>query len=581
MKRALLFFLLLLAAVAWWAVERQPTEAIVHEVQATPAAYPVDFAQRLARIQKIQLELNAHLPDGIVWQTAAEHPEIGNLAARKGGRVRFPNAGPFPAHFLRFGGTVQFFQQNLLAATEIPLVARHPLTDQPTAGMAEAWATVGNTFYFRLNPAARYNNGCPVRAADYLLAALLQAEQHCSEFELLAQAATSLKTHGDHLLSITLRMQSDAASAAQLLHPAEPGFYRDFDSRFRESYAQRIPPATGPYRVSRVERGRMLELQRICGWWGEQLPLCRNRFNADFIEHHFLQSEAQVWEFLLRGKLDALQTRNIAAWQEHTASADHLPTLVYDAEYPLPPYGIALNARTLSSRDLRRGLMHAMDMDKAMQIIMRGEGSRLTTFSSGYGALTPQNTPQYQYNPATARDLFAKAGYTQPGSDGILRTAEGTRLSVRLSYTPSDKISTLVACLVQSAAACGAEIVPEPLPWQNCQRQLQERSHELIFWAVPAPEKPDPARFLAAEAEPDFSPFGIDSPAIHSTLEHYRTTPNAEALAAVDKAVYEEAIWLPGWKENRVYLMHHPHLQIPESRWCYDAADAHLFWRAE
>lgn len=581
MKRALLFFLLLLAAVAWWAVERQPTEAIVHEAQATPAAYPVDFAQRLARIQQIQLELNAPLPTGIVWQTAAEHPEIGHPAARKGGRVRFPNAGPFPAHFLRFGGSIQFFHQNLLAATEIPLIARHPLTGHPTAGVAEAWATVGNTFYFKLNPAACYNNGCPVRSADYLLAALLQAEQNCGEYEQLAQAAASLRTHGDHLLSITLKERSDAAAAAQLLYPAEPGFYRDFDSRFRETYAQRIPPATGPYRVNRVERGRMLEFQRVHGWWGEQLPLCRNRFNADFIEHHFLQSEAQVWEFLLRGRLDALQTRNIAAWQEHTTNADHLPTLEYDAEYPLPPYGIALNARTLSCRDLRRGLLHAMNMDKAMQIIMRGEGCRLTTFSSGYGALSPQDTPQYQYNPATARDFFAKAGYTQAGSDGILRTAEGNRLSVRLSYTPSEKISTLVACLVQSAAACGAEIVPEPLPWQNCQRQLQERSHELIFWAVPAPDKPDPARFLAADAEPDFSPFGLDSPAMQSALVHYRTAPCAESLAAVDKAVYEEAIWLPGWKENRVYLMHQPRLQIPESLWCYDAADAHLFWVEE
>lgn len=571
MKRALLLFLLSLAAVAWWAIDRQPTEVIVHEAQAAPATYPADFAQRLARVQQIQLELDAPLPDGIAWQTAAEHPEIGNPAARKGGRVRFPNAGPFPAHFLRFGGSVQFFQQNLQAATEIPLVARHPLSGELTAGVAEAWATAGNTVYFRLNPAAHYNNGCPVRAADYLLAVLLQAENRCAEYEALMISATSICTHGEHLLSITLRKQQDAASAAQLLHPAEPGFYRDFDSRFRESYAQRIPPATGPYRVSRVERGRMLELQRVSGWWGEQLPLCRHRFNADFIEHHFLQSEAQVWEFLLRGKLDALQTRNIAAWQEQLLSRPDLPTLVYDAEYPLPPYGIALNTRTLGNIDLRRGLIQAMDMDKAVQLMMRGEGQRLTTFTSGYGKLSPANTPQYQYDPTAARNCFTRAGYTEPGSDGILKKSDGTRLSVRLLYTPSEKINTMVSTLVQSAAICGAEIEPEPVPWQTCRQQLLERSHQLVFWAVPAPDTPAPALFLAPDADAEYAPFALDSAEMNEALQQ-------GDLARIDSLVYKLAIWLPGWKENRVYLVHQPRIKIPPSPWCFDALDAHLFW---
>ena len=578
MKRALLFFLLLLAAVAWWAVVRQPAEVIVQGAQSAPAAYPADFAQRLARVQQIQLELNSRLPDGIVWQTAAEHPEIGNPSACKGGRVRFPNAGPFPAHFLRFGGSIQFFQQNLLAATEIPLVARHPLTSQPTAGVAEAWATVGNTIYFKLNHAACYNNGCPVRAADYLLAALLQAEQHCAEGEALAAAATALRTHGDRLLSITLKKKSDIASAAQLLHPAEPGFYRDFNSRFRESYAQRIPPAAGPYRVSRVERGRMLELQRVSGWWGEQLPLCRHRFNADFIEHHFLQSEAQVWEFLLRGKLDAVQTRNIVAWQEHTTNADHLTTLVYDAEYPMPPYGIAINTQTVSDINIRRGLLQAMDMDRGLQLIWRGEAQRLSTFSSGYGKLSPSDTPQYSFSPENARACFARAGFTNQGSDGILRQADGTKLSVRLLFTPNKKISTLMSSLISSAATCGAEIIPEAVPWQTSQRQLDERKHELVFWAVPAPATPQPELFFAKTAESAFSPFCLDSQEMEQALEEYKKQPTADNLARIDKLVYQSAIWLPGWKENRVYLAHHPRIHVPASPWCYDALDAHLFW---
>ena len=573
MKRVLAIFALVLALVAWWATGRQQTAPGAEEATAhTPAPYPADFAQRLSRVAGIQLELNAPLPDGLPWQDAAAHPPIGSPESTRGGCVRLCNAGPFPAHFHRFGGgAAQFFHQNLAAATDIPLVVQHPGTGQTTAGVAEAWCSVGNTHYFRLTPEARYNNGRPVRAADYLLAALLQTEQHCAEQELLAEIAKSLKTHGEHILSISLHKGMRIEEAAALLTPAEPGFYDGFDSRYRETYAQRIPPATGPYRVSKVQRGRLIELQRPQHWWGDSLPLCRHRFNAQILEYHFLNSEAQVWEFFLRSKLDALQTRNIAAWQERLADYPDLPTLVYDAEYPMPPYGIALNSRTLPDLNLRRGLLQAMDMDQAVELMLRGEGQRLTTFHSGYGKDTPKETPQYCFNPTAARECFAAAGYTERGSDGILRKADGKRLSVRLLYPPNEKISTLLANLIRSAANCGAEIVPEPVPWQVSHRRLQERSHEMVFWAVPAPVQPNPALFFAPEAEPDFSPFSLDSPDMNAALKRGK-------LAEIDRLVYELAVWLPGWKENRVYLAHQPRLRIVPSPWCFDALDAHLFW---
>lgn len=573
MKRALAIFALVLALVAWWATSRQPAVSGAEMARAhTPAPYPADFELRIKRVAGVQLALNAPLPDEIPWQDATGHSPVGSAEATRGGRVRLCNAGPFPAHFHRFGGgAAQFFHQNLAAATDIPLVAKHPISEQTTAGVAEAWCSEGNTHYFRLNPKACYNNGRPVRAADYLLAALLQAEQHCAEYEALAEAAVALRTHGEHILSITLRKPMRIEDAAAQLAPAEPGFYADFDSRFRETYAQRIPPATGPYHVNKVQRGRLIELQRPQHWWGDNIPLCRHRFNALALEYHFLNSEAQVWEFFLRGELDALQTRNIAAWQERLADYPGLPTLVYDAEYPMPPYGIALNARTLPDLNLRRGLLQAMDMDRAVELMMRGEGQRLTTFHSGYGKASPKETPQYRFNPTAARECFAAAGYTETGSDGILRKADGTRLSVRLLYSPNEKISALLANLIRSAADCGAEIVPEPLPWQHCQRRLQERSHELVFWAVPAPTQPNPALFFAPDAAPDFSPFSLNDPEMNNALQRGN-------LAEIDRLVYELAAWLPGWKENRVYLAHQPRLRIVPSPWYFDALDAHLFW---
>lgn len=577
MRYFLTIALLLMVLVAWWATStiRQAPQAA--EQNKAPAEYPPDFDTRLKRVTGIKVQRHVPAPENLPWETAEGQPPVGSADARKGGTVRLSNAGPFPAHFLSFGGSMQFFHQNLKQATEIPLLARHPRTQETTAGVAMAWAKVGPTIYFKLNPAARYNNGRPVRADDYILSLLLQAEQHCSEFEAIRELISAAGSHGDTLLSVTLRAGVDMLEVCPLLHAAEPCFHSHFNSNFRRSYAQLIPPATGPYRIADITRGRLIVLHRVRNWWGESLPLCQHRFNADTLEFHFLTDENQVWELFLRGKLDALQTRNLTAWQERLAPHPELPTLEYDAEYPLPPYGIAANTQTLPDIHLRRGLMHAMDMDGALAVMMRGEGQRLTTFSSGYGKLTPGNTPQYKYDAKAARDYFAQAGFTTSGSDGILRRADGSRLSVKLLFSPHEKISNMVNFLVQSAAACGAEIVPEPAPWQNCLRQLQERSHQLIFWAVPAPPRPNPEFFFGADAAPENSPFGLADERMATLLKQMSREP-ARALEQIDRRIHELAIWLPGWKENRVNLVHQQHLQVPPSPWCFDALDEHLFW---
>ncbi len=577
MRKALFILLFLVLLAAWWAVSSTTPAPAADTWCPQPADYPPDFEERLGRITRIRLSCAPAPAAEPEWQNPQQQPPAGHARARQGGTVRMPNAGPFPAHFLQFGGSVQFFQQNLQAATTIPLIARHPLTRETTAGVAEAWAFDGNCLYFRLNPLARYNNGRPVRAADYLLALLLQAEQGCAEFEDLAHTIHAVRCHGEHILAIECRHQTDPVQLCARLHPAEPGFYASFCAQFRKTYAQRIPPGTGPYKVTHVERGRCIRLEKVQNWWGQSLPLCQNRFNPDTLEHHFLTSEAQVWEFFHKGKLDMIQTRNIATWHEQLDAHPGLPTLVYDAEYPLPPYGIALNTRTLPDLNLRKGLLHAMDMERAVQDMMHGEGQRLKTFSSGYGSITPRNTSFYTYNPTQARRYFALAGYTLPGSDGILRNEAGKKLCVRLLYTPHDKISRIMSTLAQSAAACGAEIQLEPLPWQSCHRRMQERSHEMAFWAVPAESVPNPSAFLHPSAAPDMAPFCLNDEDMNGLLQKFHPE-SAELLAAIDRRISELAIWLPGWKENRVYIIHQPHLHIPPSLWCYDAADAHLFW---
>ena len=599
MKWALSILLALVGvgAAARWAVHSLPTDpppaAAGAGEQQPPAAYPADMWEQLAHLPggcRIVQGAPAEVPTGLEWQNGSAEPPLGSPRARRGGVVRLSSVGPFPANLLAFGSPApQFFHANAFDRVELPLVEQHPATRGVIPGVACAWAVRGRQVFFRLHPAARYSNGRPVRAADYALGALLRARAGgCgAAWAALCHAAAELRVYDEHTLSLTLRHEGPLAAlrAAALLHAAEPGFYAAFGSDYAERYAWQPPPTTGAYTIGRVERGRLIELRRVPHWWAGALPHRRFTCNVCSIEYHFLTDEAQAWEFLRRGRLDAIQTRNIAAWQRY---ADDSPLVrrSFEVSAPLPPYGIALNARHLPDPQLRRGLLQAMDMARAIRILFRGEGAQLQTFIGGYGPLSPTRTPCHRYDPAAARACFARAGFTEPGEDGILRRPDGTRLSVPLCFVPSEKVSTLVSILRESAAACGAEIVPEPLPWQLCAAKVREGRHALTFWAaVPGDPLPDPARFLSSGAAGDEAPFGLSSAEMDAALAACESARSEEelsaALARVDALVYELAIWLPGWREDKVYMAHHPHLHFPEQAGRhYDVMDNHCFWCA-
>ena len=602
MKRSGYILAALLAGVAWWAVQSAPPPPPAAELQDAPrpAAYPPEMWQQLSRLQGVSFSLcpEEELPADLAWEDGAAEPPLGSPHARKGGVVRLCSAGPFPANLLAFGSpSPQFFHLNAFARVELPLVQQHPATKRVIPGVAQAWAVQGRTVYFRLYPQARYSNGRPVRASDYALGALLRAKVgRDGAWERLSREAESLRVYGDSLLALTLRREGPLAAlrAAALLHAAEPGFYGDAaasSADYAERYAWRIPPTTGAYAVGRVEKGRMIELRHVENWWAAELPLRRSTCNPDSIEYHVLVDEAQAWEFFLRGRLDVMQTRHVPSWRrladEPRVEDGSVICRSYRVEYPLPPYGIALNAKALPDVRLRRGLLQAMDMNRAVALLFQGEAQRLRTFSSGYGELSPTETPAYAYNPQAARAAFAEAGYTESGADGILRRADGTRLSVSLCYVPSEKVSALVGVLRQSAAACGAEIVPEPLPWQLCADKVREGRHSLTFWAtVPGALLPEPARFFHSRAYGDDAPFCLNDKEMDEALEaceRAETLPDlARAVARVDSLVYERALWLPGWREDRVYLAHGKRIRFPEEAvGSYDATDNHCFWCEE
>ncbi len=603
-------FVLGLICAAWaiWAeLGKDDMLSYTHTEQSLKAVkYPAEMRNFLANLQQIDARISPEreLPNCLQWTSGSKAPEYGDPSAKKGGTIRIVNAGPFPQHFRPFGGALlSFFNFTLYKNIEMQLVARHHLTGNIIPALAEEWAVEGRKVYFKLNPNASYSNGRAVRAQDFLLSIYLRCSPFAQDplaLSALQQRMEAVESIGNHVLCVTLKKESLLAPymASELLHADEPSFYAEYGPDFIERYQNRPAPTTGAYTLtpSNIIRGRQVTLSRVKDWWAQDLAYYRYSCNVDQIEINFLSDEAQLWEFFLSKRIDFIQSRNVATWQQRTECPavwkGQIEKRIFKADYPMPPYGIYLNCATLPELGLRLGIMKALDMDSAINLLFRGEAERLSCFSEGYGELTPKDIPQYHYDPSAARKHFTELGFSKLGGDGILMQDDGTRLSIELAYTPSDKVSTICNVLREQAREVGLELKLLPLAWQKCAQLVEGKKYQLAFWAdvaaspLPKLEELFHSNYLDSYGKNLHS---VKDEKLDLAIEAMSKASNfselKESTQEANLRIAELAIWVPGWKENTAYIASWRHVRFPAIPYCrfappspYEVLESHLYW---
>lgn len=606
--------LALLAGAAYWAVDAwAPSGGTVQtaEQRAKAAPYPEAMRRFLASWDgpEVLWKTEADLPEGLAWQDGRGLPEIGDPRAVKGGTLRLWNKGPSPSTFRTFGpNSKQFFRYYFHDTVQLKLVGLHPTAMEVIPALAKEWAvgSDGRTVYFRLDPDARYSNGRPVRAGDFAFGWYVrcapEAQDPLAE-GFLRRGCERLCLYGDGVLSVTLPHAKPLLPylAACLLPAEEPGFYNEYGSDFPTRYQWRVAPTTGAYVVDpeRMERGRRITLVRNKNWWAKDKLFYRCTCNVDAIEHHFLNDEAQAWEWLMKNKLDAMTVRKAASWQDKLDTPEvyrgFIEKHTFYARYPMPPYGIFLNTQMppVDNLDVRLGVQHALFMKGSIDAIGRGADERKRNYSEGYGRWSLAGLPERKYDPERAREYFRNAGFTEAGEDGILRRPGGERLSIALTYSDtSPGTARMVSFLKQHARACGLDIVQDCLDVSVCVAKIKNKRHQAAYWAsvLPYPLPDHYAIFHSdfAQGESENLTATAD-PAMDAALDaEYRASTAEElerATHAVQRRIFDMAAWVPGWRENCVRIACWRYLSFPDTAsapfstpYPYDVLEAHLYW---
>ena len=539
----------------------------------------------------------ADLPADLVWQDDSDVAEIGDPDAKKGGTY-YHFLPDFP-RTLRFLGpdASGAFRGFILDYNAMTLVEPHP--DFPGKYMpliAKDWA-VGKdqkTVYFHIDPAARFNDGMPIRTDDFFYYFyFLRSKYHYDLWynDFATKEMSGITKYDDLTFSISLpEAKPDLVYKAGGNRPIPLHHYQTLDPDYLKEYNWKPEPTPGAYELlpENLVKGRTVMLTKVPDWWANNKRHYRYRYNVEAIHFRVIRDKVKQLEAFRRGDLSMYSFRSPPEWHKQYPNTE--PAVqkgwVYKGTFynriPRPTWGLRLNSAKpiLDRRDVRQGIQYALNWQLVLKEVFYGDFERMNTVADGYGPVGNDEIKARPYDPAKAQECFAKAGFTIRGGDGILTDSQGRRLSFTMT-TGYKLYQDVLTVLKDQAKPAGLELNIEILEQTAAWAKAEQKQHDIVltglnvsvelyprFWETFAGEN---AFEKDAAGNLDRSKVKTDTnnetstadPEIDKLIDQYRKASNLADITRYTKQLiallHEDAAFVPGWKA--------PYWQMGAWRW--------------
>jgi len=528
-----------------------------------------------------------------------------NPDAPKGGEIRlvpgttstnFDKFNPFTLKGTPPPGIAGLMFETLLTGnSEEPTTAYGLLADDVEVAPDRLSAT------FRINPAARFNDGSPVLAEDVRFS-----------FDTLTGklAAPQFRTIFAEVKGVTVvaprTVRFDFASPNAEL-PLVVGGMQVFSRKWGggkpfDQVTTDLPIASGPYRLPNNRLGRDITYQRDPKYWGVDLPVRRGQFNFDRISYKLYLDETAQFEGLKAGEFDFKRefiSRNWARqYKGRQFDRGELRKQVFTARNPGDFQGYVFNLRNPKFQDVRvrRAIGLAMDFEWLNRQLFFGLYKRVEGYfpnsefhaeglpkpdelalleplrkdldPSVFGpvALAPVTTPpsSLRENLRQARQLLAEAGWTY--RDGALRNSRGQPMKIEV-LNAQGSLARVIAPMQGALGKLGITLDIRNVDSSLYQQRMDNFEFEMSSLRLPANTAPGGELFeyfgsKAADTNGSANLWGIRSPAVDALLgKVVQATSRAElatAMRSLDRVLTNGYYSIPQWYSDSFLIGYRP-----------------------
>ena len=394
------------------------------------------------------------LPEGVVWETNNDDPPIGSPDALRGGTFNYLMSS-VPADLSSDGSQLQRRLCRVESFVHDELSPRGPTPGDRPIHPPHGHALVGTddqqTIYFRLDPDARFSDGEPITADDYVFTWQMMLSDHIVDpfyTNYAMQYFESVDAIDDYTLRIVGTRPSWRPLSDYGLWPT-PSHAVVLDADWVTRTNNEYQTTVGPYVVSEVSRGESVTFDRLDDWWGDGKHYFQGLYNFDRIHLRVIAPERAL-DYLRRGEIDMFPENTARSWnEEYTFPAVRNGWLRRARVFVDMPSGVSglhmnLEAPIFQNKDFRKAMQYLFNFERLNRNLMYDEYFRQVSFFEGTEYSSP-NVKSYPFDPGKAREHLERAGYRRP--EAVMRHTllSGVRNALRgLIFTRADTDDILV-----------------------------------------------------------------------------------------------------------------------------------------
>ena len=538
----------------------------------------------------------ASLPPDIKWETNMDDPPIGDPNALKGG-VFYMDMEDYPLTFRLMGpnSNDSFAGWNRAFTMDLTLVNLHPTTDRFIPYLATHWSIQqdNQTIYYKLDPDARWSDGKPVTADDYVFCwEMMQSPHIVDPFynNYVKEYLKSVEMVDEHTLKIVGQNPSWRPLYDYNLFPMPrhaiklgPDWVKEANNTFQV--------AAGPYVVTEAVAGQRIVFSRIKDWWGIDKHYFKGMFNVEKIVLKVLPN-ARSLDFFKKGDISLDYVNMAKIWaEEMNFDAIKKGWAHRKRVFLRVPSGISglhmnLEAPIFKNKDFRKAMQYLFPFELINSKLMYSSYYRIVSIAEGTEYANPNLKP-YGFDPQKAREHLAKAGFAKRGADGILLNEKGERASFTLTY--GDKQFERHATVIQEVyKKAGVEMLLKLLDGATAFNRGLERKYEMTITSRTAGFYPEPNQYFHSKfkaATNNNNIWGFGTPETDKLIETYMfdldKNKRLDAMHKLDEIIYDEAFYIPFWNAPYIRFIYWDYLCWPKNflpRRTQQLTDWQVFW---
>ncbi|MFA7578243.1 MAG: ABC transporter substrate-binding protein, partial [Candidatus Muiribacteriota bacterium] len=348
---------------------------------------PEELMHKYGPLDMTQAEIDK-LVASIKWESNPNPSVLGSPKAKKGGTFVYGMTG-YPATIRTEGENSSYVFNTILSGLVYEsMTGLDSITLKTTPGLANKWS-IGEdkrTYFFHVDPEAKWIDGKPVTSYDYVSSwDLLTSEglktpftmDYWNKYERPVALTPSIVMIRAKNVEWRLFM-----SAGGLTVYPEHIIGRITPEEYMTEYHTKMMPGTGPYVFDEARTNEYITMRRNDNYWAKNKPYMVGTNNFETIRYIFHTDEAILLEKFKAGEMDFTIINMARRWvQEYTADSwdaikkNHVVRQRVFNQAPTGMSGFAFNMRRKPFDDVRvrKAIAHLFNREKMMDTLFFNE----------------------------------------------------------------------------------------------------------------------------------------------------------------------------------------------------------------